>query len=377
MPQLSSASVFVWKVGRAFAEDLALTPQDVSAHLLSDWLPGVPAGQGADFMGWPSRLLLSEYGQLCLSDVVARTERQWKGMISWMLGVAGARAYLKEDKYRWIAPISAFLEDAVQPVNVPQWYLPFPQPDLTVVRLRKRVLCPDYIVARSTARQGPIEWAVAEAKGTKKPLAASTACEPDWQEQVRNIHISIDSTPLVPQRHIVIATRVNPGGPDRSLRIKAWNNEIPQQDDGFLRALPEIVCAHLFGFYNGIGLPTIARQVASAIFRRAEHKRRTNLQSMKVFSERATSGPLDDVQPPPDPVRLGRGEMSALVEISKPLRLLTEALIMLNHHDEATDAIRSADEELDSWWDLHRNLHEAETVTLPFGIRVRFSDSSR
>src|SRR5579872_7205504 len=271
----TSASVFVWKVGCAVAEELALTPQDVSAHLLSDWLPGVPAGQGADFMGWPSRLLLSEYGQLFLSDVVARTERQWKGMISWMLGVAGARAYLKEDKYRWIAPISAFFDDAVQPVNVPQWYLPFPQPDLTVVRIRKRVLCPDYIAVRSAAGQGLIEWAVAEAKGTKKSLTAGTACETDWHEQARNVQISRDGSLLVPQRYIVIATRVNAGDP---LRIKAWNNEVAQNADTFPLALPEVVCAHLFGFYSGIGLLAIARRVASAVFRRATHKHRTNLQ---------------------------------------------------------------------------------------------------
>jgi len=125
MPQASTiTSVKLWKVGSAFSQDLVLTAQDVSAHLLSDWLPGVPAGQGADFMGWPRRLLSSQFGQLCLSDLVARTERQWKGMVSWMLGVAGARAYLTNDGYRWIAPISAFFEDAVQPVSVPNWYLP-------------------------------------------------------------------------------------------------------------------------------------------------------------------------------------------------------------------------------------------------------------
>jgi hypothetical protein len=88
---VNGTTVRLWKVGGNYWDNLALTPLKVSAHLLSDWLPGVPAGQGAAFMGWPSRLLSSEWGQLCLSDLVERTERQWKGMISWMLGVAGAR----------------------------------------------------------------------------------------------------------------------------------------------------------------------------------------------------------------------------------------------------------------------------------------------
>ena len=369
-PMSTSASVFVWKVGCAVAEELALTPQDVAAHLLNDWLPGVPAGQGADFMGWPSRLLLSDYGQLFLSDVVARTERQWKGMISWMLGVAGARAYLKEDKYRWIAPISAFFDDAVQPVSVPQWYLPFPQPDLTVVRTRNRVLCPDYIAVRSAAGQRPIEWAVAEAKGTKKFLTARTDCQPDWREQVRNIQISLDQSRLIPQRYIVIATHVSPGGP---LRIKAWNNEIAQDTDAFPPALPEVVCAHLFGFYSGIGLLAVARTVASAVFRRAMHKRRMNLRWASEVDERGDGGTTDKALP--QEVRVGRGEMSAVVEISEPLRSLTAALVTIDHQDEATKAIRRADQEPDEWWDVHRDRHEPETVTLPFGIRVRFSGS--
>lgn len=120
LPTSSSASVYVLKVGSMMAEPIALTPHDVSAQLISDWLPGVPAGQGTDFMGWPNRLLFDQYGQLCLSDIVVQTERQWKGMISWMLGVAGARIYLNDDRYRWIAPMSAFFGDAVQPVNVLQ-----------------------------------------------------------------------------------------------------------------------------------------------------------------------------------------------------------------------------------------------------------------
>jgi hypothetical protein len=144
MPQsVNNTSVKVWRVGEKDPEDLAFTPQHVAAHLLSDWLPGVPAGQGADFMGWPSRLLLADAGQLCQSELVAQTERQWKGMVSWMLGVAGARSYLTNDAYRWIAPVSAFYPNVVQPVTVPQWHLAFPEPDLTVVRLKSRVLCPD------------------------------------------------------------------------------------------------------------------------------------------------------------------------------------------------------------------------------------------
>ncbi len=371
---VNGTTVQVWKVGRSYWDNLALTPQEVSAHLLSDWLPGVPAGQGVAFMGWPNRLLSSKWGQLCLSDLVARTERQWKGMISWMLGVAGARAYLKDDNYRWIAPVSAFFENAVQPVTVPQWYLPFPEPDLTINRVKPRVLCPDYIVARSSANGATIEWAVAEAKGTAKSLAMRTACEADWQAQVRNVRIDLQGSPLTPQRHIVIATRVNPSGPDRVLRIKAWNHQEPDDSDAFAPALPEVVCAHLFGLYAGLGLSNISRQLAFAVFQRATRKYRANLRWRELAKERPETHGAAAPDGLPEQIAIHAGEDTVLVDLSAPLRRLTLELSKIDRQEEALKAIREADEALDEWWELHRQPSSPSTVTLPFGIRVRFPE---
>jgi hypothetical protein len=242
-------------------------------------------------------------------------------MISWMLGVAGARAYLKDDNYRWIAPVSAFFENAIQPVNVPQ-YLSFPEPDLTINRLKPRVLCPDYIAARSSANGSAIEWAVAEAKGTAKSLAKRTACESDWQSQVRNVRIELQGFPLTPHRQIVIATRVNPSGPDRVLRIKAWNHKESDTSDTFAPALPEVVCAHLFGLYSGLGLSNISRQLAFGVFQRATHKLRANLR----WRELAKEGPEihgDAPDAPPEQIAINAGEDTVLVHLSPPLRRLT------------------------------------------------------
>jgi hypothetical protein len=59
-------------------------------------------------LGWPQYLLEEkeiyyERKALILSHSASGTERQWKGMLSWMLGVSGARHYLQRDGYRWIA----------------------------------------------------------------------------------------------------------------------------------------------------------------------------------------------------------------------------------------------------------------------------------
>jgi hypothetical protein len=356
----------MWKVGEHFPSLLSLTPQEVSAHLLNDWLPAVPAGQGVAFMGWPDRLLINEYGRLNLSELVARTERQWKGVISWLLGIAGARAYLKADGYRWVAPVSAFFEDVVQPVNVPAWYLSFPKPALTTARLRPRVLCADYLAARSSGGSGPVRWAVVEAKGTKKQLSGSVGCDPKWQAQVRNLRISCDGASLVPDRYLVIATRVNSKGWDRELKIKAWNNETTQDDQAFSLALPDLVSGHLFGFYYGIGLLKVAQGISSSASRRSRGQKDLAPKAEFVNSIEDDGIRVDEV------VRLGGGETSAFIELSEPLRRLTEKLVFLDHQDAAMKAIRIADEELDEWWKQNRISDQPNTVALPFGIRVKF-----
>ena len=172
-------------VGEQWPIRIRMSWQTVASHLLSDWLPSVPVGQAASFFGWPTRLLLQRYGTLTLSEQVQATERQWKAMISWMLGVAGARFYLTEDRYRWIAPVSAFFEGGAQVVDVQTWNLPFPQADL-IAKRRTRGICPDYLCARSSANGGRIVWAVAEAKGTPA-VTRNTTCTSDWRKQAKNI----------------------------------------------------------------------------------------------------------------------------------------------------------------------------------------------
>jgi hypothetical protein len=207
-----------------------------------------------------------------------------------------------------------------------------------------------------------------EAKGANKSLAAGTTCEPDWHNQVRNIAISLNDVSLTPQRHIVIATRVNPKGPDRKLRIKAWNNEGPQDSTAFARILPEVVCAHLFGFYAGIGLPAISRGLARSVYRRSKYKQRVN----QSWGTRDRSMADEQLSPNhlTERIDVRNRDSAVIVTLSKPLRDLTSALVKLDRQSDATDAIRTADEYLDAWWHDHRERPEPGTVVLPFGVHI-------
>jgi hypothetical protein len=253
-------------------EFLPMTLGHVSGHLAADWVPSLPAAVGSSFIGWPPFLLESNWATgeelLGLRALARRSDRQWKGVLSWMLGVAGARHILDSEGYRWIAPLSAFYPDTVQPVDISNWHPLFPPSRITAAAApgSQSRLRPDYVALRSTSSSsGSLEWALVEAKGTRRPLKSLRACPAAWYDQVHNAIILIDNSPITVPRHLVVATRVNPnaaGERARRLQVRAWNqNEQPEEPGLPPDAGIEIVAAHLFGLFNALGL----RQNAVAI----------------------------------------------------------------------------------------------------------------
>src|SRR5690242_744893 len=118
-----------WAVGATTSAGLPMTAGHISGHLLADWIPSFPLALSSSFVGWPSFLIKTVDFQtkqfLTLASVARTSERQWKGVLSWMLGVAGARHVLASDGYRWIAPMSAFYPNNAQQVAI-QGDFPFP-----------------------------------------------------------------------------------------------------------------------------------------------------------------------------------------------------------------------------------------------------------
>src|SRR4030095_2384384 len=187
-----------WDVGSPTSAPLPMTVGAISSYLAADWVPSLPPADGTAFMGWPPFLIEGTF--LALRDRAARSERQWKSVLSWMLGVAGARHFLRRDGYTWVAPLSAFYPTAVQTVDVQAWPPQFPQTKLVTDRNPARRfpqpkpapnatpgsrsrLRPDYIALRpisGTQSAGAYEWAVAEAKGVAEQLSGKMACPGDW-----------------------------------------------------------------------------------------------------------------------------------------------------------------------------------------------------
>lgn len=128
-----------------------MTTSDISSHLLADGVPSLPATVGSSFIGWPPFLVeVAKFNGndfLALREEAGRTERHWKSVLSWMLGVAGTRHVLVSEGYRWIAPLSAFYPGTVQPVDLSAWHPSFPPTAVTAER-RPGSRCrlrPDYL----------------------------------------------------------------------------------------------------------------------------------------------------------------------------------------------------------------------------------------
>src|ERR1039458_9777896 len=166
-----STRVEYWCVGGTTVQYLPMTLGDVSVHLAADWVPSLPAVVGTSFVGWPPFLLESNFSGahelLGLRAIARRSDRQWKSVLSWMLGVAGARHVLDSEGYRWIAPLSAFYPDAVQPVDLSNWHPIFPPSRVTATAApgNPSRLRPDYIALRPTSSSSvALGWALVEAK---------------------------------------------------------------------------------------------------------------------------------------------------------------------------------------------------------------------
>ena len=166
-----------WDVGAVTPSSLPMTVYELCGHLATDWVPSLPASVSSAFVGWPPFLIRplrfggSEF--LALRGEAARSDRQWKGVLSWMLGIAGARHFLESENYRWVAPLSAFYPNAAGSVDLPGWNMSFPQSSIVVRRAlgsRSR-LRPDYMALRRNGSRNSYEWVVAEAKGTGLNLA--------------------------------------------------------------------------------------------------------------------------------------------------------------------------------------------------------------
>lgn len=292
-----------WPVGASASVPLALTTAELSGYLVSDWVSNIPSVTAVDLMGWPQYLLTvaGATNELTLVPELRTCERQWKGFVSWMLGVALARKILDNEGYQWVAPASAFYANKLVPVSTHGWHPSYPPSRLRITADPQNPsnLQPDYVALRLSGSAGHFDWALAEAKGIDRPLKSMTTAPLPWFHQVRNAKVSALApgatvgTPVQISRHMVIATRVSPNASrdtTRRLQIRAWNSEkaIPRQSAS--AAAFEVIAAHLHGLCQNVGLYENADAIARAArLRAAPSKMATDDDLLKILRDNATA----------------------------------------------------------------------------------------
>ncbi len=371
-----------------------MTAASISGHLVADWVPSLPAETGASFIGWPSFLLESvrvgRRDTLALCAEAGRSERQWKSFLSWMLGVAGARHILRDEGYRWIAPLSAFYPDAVEEVDLTRWNGLFPRSSLTAEANSQNssLVRPDYVALRSTsAARGAqaYEWAVAEAKGTSLSLSNRSACPSEWSAQVRNVVLKLNTKKVNIPRHIVIATRVNPNATNvktRRIQLRAWNKrEETEMPELPAEAAVLISAAHLFGIFKGLRLPSNAAAIALAVSARTNGITNKRLdEHIQQASDRAEQELLMRTQQENGQVGAGTGAKLSLdtergsvtVQIAAPLIEWARILRRIVNPFEASRILSKIDAELDNWDASRQAVGHQDDVAYSSGIEMRF-----
>ncbi len=381
-----------WGIGASAMTPLPMSQDEISSRLLEDWVPSLPTTISAAFMGWPSLLIkdihIGTLDYLTLGTQVGKCERQWKGFLSWMLGVAGARHVLAKEGYEWIAPASAFYPNVGDAIDLHSWHPSFPRSAVTVSLppIPRSRLRPDYLAIRGTGGAG-VEWAVVEAKGTSRCLTSMNSCPRNWYNQARNIQVDVQGTIANVPRHIVIATRTNPNAKQdrtRQLQVRAWNS-VEKQVEALLpdEAAVEIVAAHLFGLFQNLRLRENAQALAASVETRAESRLNGALDRTKSTLEHLRELADSELERLTHSQREGSDywtggnieiEMefgTVSVEISSATLSLSAKLSLSKTKDDAVKALREESGRLKEWDSSQRQKDDAGIV-LSSGVRARF-----
>lgn len=264
-------NIHYWPVVASDEQTITLTYSDMSRYLLADWLPSLPVNISQSVFGWPQHVLCGNPSRgpnryLSVRSIVGQSERHWKTVLSWMMGVIGTRKVMSNEGYRWIAPASAFYTNSQTEFNIRWLTRMFPQSRFRIFKSASAQsnLLPDYIAA---ARQpdGSYSFALFESKGTRSQLQ-NMPCKQAWRNQVNSADVTFDGAPLPIARRIVVATRFNPNAvrpATRDLQIRAWNSE-QNASSRDTHVVLGIVAAHYISIFQNLGLTTIAHGLAMA-----------------------------------------------------------------------------------------------------------------
>ncbi len=214
-----------------------VSAEDLAGYLGTEWIPGTPRSfidSLTEIIGTIlTRVKLNgSVDSWCVNADVADTDRQWRGVTSWIIGVAFARDVMESEGYSWWSPVSGFSGTvSTGKTKTGRWMPWIPRSLYSVEKLgTKSNLLPDYTACRLSG-DGTFQYAFVESKGTKNNIQNKHLAPADWLNQVNNAKLLFRER-IAPVAHrYVVATRINPDAKRANTRriiVRAWDS----QDDG-------------------------------------------------------------------------------------------------------------------------------------------------
>lgn len=115
-----------------------------------------------------------------------------------------------------------------------------------------------------------MQIAIAESKGCALALSNRPSAPAAWRNQVNNAEFSYSGHKIVPERRVVVATRINPSAKrekTRRLVVRAWNSQENPASMPLGGAL-DVLALHYYGLCSALGLDGLATMIALSSRRR-------------------------------------------------------------------------------------------------------------
>lgn|GEM_PF-5106742 len=218
-----------------------------------------------------------------LQPTAAHFEKQWKQVISWILGVAFCKKVVDIEGYTWIAPLSAFSSQNTYLLSRWAPIIPFVNSTIKPDPSISATLMPDYVLARAGAGNPPLEISFAESKATKNCLENCSMPPDSWINQARNARFYFRNKVIPATQKMLIATRVNPKdrkAKTRRVYVRCWNSK--KESLGVsIEGFRDILLLHYFGVCERLGITANAKLLALRSYRNVDMDQKRQMVFLK------------------------------------------------------------------------------------------------
>lgn len=208
--------------------------QRVALHLLTDFRPwAAPPGAHLGFIPFVSSMIsMSQRSRWETHRDLEYYEKQWRPVVSWLIGSAFSREAI--DLMGWSAaiPVSVLASSHAKRGPWPKYLAIALRLASVRVKRKRKGLMPDYLAVPTGT--GP--FAFFESKGGRHPTIARqspgktlTKNLKAWTQQVCNAELILNGQAQRAERWIS-ATRVHPGSRSRATYVRLWKVACPKKE---------------------------------------------------------------------------------------------------------------------------------------------------